>query len=67
MEFWVSVKECVGVCGFPQAESNARKNLRIWFAVAVSYAANVPAPKHLNTTYQYCHQKFVLNCWQLVG
>ena len=27
MEFWVSVKECVGVCGFPQAESNARKKL----------------------------------------
>ncbi|SHG65574.1 Mu DNA-binding domain-containing protein [Pantoea sesami] len=27
MDFWVSVKECIGVCGFPQAESNARKKL----------------------------------------
>lgn len=27
MDFWVAVKECIGVCGFPQAESNARKKL----------------------------------------
>ena len=27
MDFWVTAKECVGICSFPNAEKNVRKHL----------------------------------------